>query len=304
MSHDIFGERFLSYRLVPWHRVGLVVQNELRATEAWQKLGPFTVTVEPILVPGMTVSGIGSHRAIVRHPTQDDPQYRLFGLVSDRYRLVTMDEVVELADRFIGRPVETIGALGHGETCFLTYEMPAISVSGDEVKNYILIDVDMSGSMALHVRLVPERVVCRNTLMLARSLQVEAWSLRHEGDVIGQLSSILDGLYDRQIEKVAAVKEAFEILAQARISRDTAVSVLEKLYPDPSQEKRRDAVLLSWNGLGMGSDSPGYRETAWGLFNAVVEIEDYGGRRSSTRLKEVFDTGVKEKAYQLILSAI
>jgi len=82
----------------------------------------------------------------LRNPTTDDPETRVFGIVGADYHLVTPDDFVSIWDERVGRPIETIGALGFGETFFISTTLPKMDVRGDEVEFYLLRQTDPDGS--------------------------------------------------------------------------------------------------------------------------------------------------------------
>ncbi len=41
MAHNLFGERFVSARVPAWHQLGLVLEEPVSATQAWNLAGPY-----------------------------------------------------------------------------------------------------------------------------------------------------------------------------------------------------------------------------------------------------------------------
>ncbi|KKL93629.1 hypothetical protein LCGC14_1872830, partial [marine sediment metagenome] len=129
MPASLFGERFLSYREPAWHRLGLVLDEPITALKAFRKMGPYEVKLIPLSAVGMTDVEI-PHRAIVRTGTNDDPNNRVFGIVSEDYVLIQPKEFCEIWDEHVAEPIETIGALQQGETLFISTKLPSFDVNG------------------------------------------------------------------------------------------------------------------------------------------------------------------------------
>lgn len=295
MAHNLFGKRFYSHRVPAWHNLGLVLEEELGAVDAFHRIGGYDVRYRPIItVDGLAVPG----RALVRGPVADDPNEVVLGVVSEDYTLITPADTCHIWDRAVGKPVETIGSLGRGEELFITTKLPSFDVKGDELDSYLLCCNDFSGARSAEASVVPVRVVCQNTLVVARNMASESYFVRHTGDAAERLAEWLKEIYWRAQEKADALKEVFEILAEHRMRARQAESVLSFTYPFRAEptinapettmtvrrqrwEALKDNMLLRrrtakelFEGRGTGMDSLATAGTAWGLYNAVVELED------------------------------
>jgi len=224
-----------------------------------------------------------------------------------------------------------MGALGRGETIFLTTKMPKPSViAGDEVEHYLLIDAPMMGNRALYVRNVDLRVVCQNTLMIARSHSVQSYRIRHTQGAAEQLEAWMSDVYDRAVENSKLIDGFFQRMAQKSPTEEQLATVLRRTYPDPKppvrnapedvmktreasyeynleyQRKSRDLTLDLFNGLGTGLNTPGVSGTFWALYNAIVELEDYRGsdRKNSVARQRDSLFGYRAEAKETAFSAI
>ena len=322
MSASVFGSRFLSHREPAWHKLGLVVDEPLSAQEAFQRMGPYEV--ELVKVRGNTPIGPLPYKVIVRKPTTDDPQHRTFGLVGLDYTLIRPEEFVQIWDDQVNEHVETIGALGHGETMFISTKMPSYDVAGDEIDNYLLAVSPMTGGDAAEVRVTPVRVVCQNTLIASAHMASETYRIWHTEGAKVRLAGWLREIYSRALERSQALQEAFSILAAHRVDvlGGQEDKVLHAAYPNPSlprldapeeviksrqegfayskvrQQAKRDAASELFQGAGQGSSSPAYAGTAWGLYNACCELEDYrrGRGPESIARNALFGGRAKAKA--------
>lgn len=328
--HNLFGERFYSHREPAWHGLGLVTEDEMTAQDAFNATTPFTVTLEPLFTTIGSQTFELPNRAIMRHPVPDDPDYKVFGLVGPEYTLVSPLEICEAYDEAVNKPVETLGALGSGETMFLTTRLPSYSIVGDDVDNYLLVVSPYSGNGSIQVRLTPIRVVCQNTLIAAQSASSESYRIAHDTHAFNRLKVWMTGIVDRFETKSVEMQQVFTSMASCRVPDEDVDAILSEVYTEPTGfsispipsenaqrqawfeencetvRRRRQAVKEVFFGQGVGQDSKAAQGTAFGLFNAVVEFEQY---RPTTKIKAAqadMLTGsrakIAERAYTSILN--
>ena len=309
MSHSIFGERFYSFRQPAWHGLGHVLENPLTAVEALQLVGDFNVSTYPVTVnlpDGISIES--DYRAIVRHPTLDDDVHRVFGVVKD-YNLITPRQVAETWDARVKVKLETLGLLGYGENLFMSTKLPSFEVgSGDVVDMYMIISSPMDGIGSAVVRRAPVRVVCQNTLMMSARQSIEELTIRHTSNALETLGDFMESMYQASLDKVELFKEAYDILAQTKVSYNDALDLTQELYSVPAapyqyaemgeqyyqkklaawdlvrsrQERRVAGVMELWNGKVSGGDMPGMRDTAWKWYNCATEMENYRRHRGES----------------------
>jgi hypothetical protein len=300
MSHEILGERFYGHREAGWHHLGHVSSVPQRAGEVYiNHIQRYEITLEPIMAGDSGLILFPDRRAIVRHPMPEDDRFRCFEIVSDQYGLVTPDQAVALWDRVIDLPVETMAVVRDGKCLLITAQLPTFDVKGDEVKDYIGFHNWMDGSHQATMLRSPVRQVCMNTMRLAESLATETYRARHTPDILARLEEWLTGFVDRAIAKQQVVKEACELLAVTQATQTRVLPVLSAAYPEPLlpsqdvptevyqikleewerertiREERRATVLDLFMGQGMGSDTDAFKGTMWGIYQSVVELENY-----------------------------
>jgi phage/plasmid-like protein (TIGR03299 family) len=326
MAHNLFGDRFVSVRSPAWHKLGMVLDEPLSALKAWELAGPYEVQLENLIAAQSRTPT--TQKAIVRLPCKDDPQYRVLGTVSEIYTLITPTQFCEVWDRCTDARIETIGALGNGETFFVSTKLPSFSIKDDELDNYLLGISPMTGQQAAQVRVTPVRVVCQNTLIAAQRNSSETHRVVHTQDAVGQLAYWFKEVWEDRQAKTEALQEAFLALSNTHVVDETVNTLLLATYPDPHRpnvvgipkhlaEKRfdkweqllrsvqldRTRVQSLYEGGGTGSTTKAANGTAWGFYNAVVEYEDYG-RKASTPANSLFGSGAKakERAFQEALA--
>jgi phage/plasmid-like protein (TIGR03299 family) len=315
MAHNIYNRKFISLRQPAWHGLGLVIQDEIDAVTAGEKLGLPIVYTEPV----RTASGleIPDFKCIVGKEKDKAPVP--FSVVSKDYTEITHADFLIAWDKATGKaPIETIGLLGKGENLFVTTKMPKFDIKGDEMDSYLLAANILSGKEANFGRVTPVRVVCQNTLNLSASQFSDQYRLLHVGDAIKQIETWLRRVYQTAIEKQNALREAYAILADFTPSVNQVVDTLEATYPTsekPNVDERTDEglnILAAWQksnvrqiehqqavnelfeGKAVGSDLRSARGTGWGLWNAVVEYEDYGKSRRQAS-SALFGAGADRK---------
>lgn len=303
MAHEIFGNRFASFRMPAWHKLGTVYQEPVTAAAAYSAMGEITVESMPLQIPGMPEIVIGD-RAIIRRPTADDPNTALLGIVGPEYNLITPADTVRLWDDNVGKTIETLGILRNGAWMFITAELPTLDVKGDEVRNYFMFINAMDGTRSATLQNSPVRTVCMNTLVAAEQAATEVYRLPHSADVQERLGRWMRELVSKAERNSAVLRDAFNILAAASPASKQVQDVLAHAYPVPSKPRaaaadseqqarverweaqvkrhnaRRDAIKDLFEGSMTGYEVPAAKGTYWGLYNAVVEAEDYrrGGR--------------------------
>lgn len=323
MPANIFGNRFVDNREPAWHRLGQVITEPLSAVAAFESMGGYQVNLVPLALketddftpPEIEVP----HKAILRSPTEDDPEHRIFGLVSEGYVLITPWHFCQIWDEHVGEAIETIGALQRGETIFISTKLPSFDVRGEQVDNYLVAASPMTGGDAAEARVTPVRPVCQNTLIVGAELATETYRIVHTEGAQTRLASWLSEIHDRALERAEAIKETFSILAAHEVSRYHVGKVLEHTYPKPrkpnqnvpaevlaGRNKRHEYLLERvgalrqgardlFNGQGQGSDSEAASGTAWGLYNAVVELEDYRRGRGPESISRLAMYGDRAK---------
>lgn len=304
MGHNLFNERFGDARRPAWHHLGQVFTKKISAKAAYKKLGEYSVRLEPAMASGIDLK----RQAILRDPTADDPEVRVFGVVGNEYNLITPQDVCDIYDEHIAKPIETIGALGKGETFFLSTYLPTLDVKGDEIENYLLISNPMTGLASAEIRVTPVRVVCQNTLIASENMASQQLRVAHDKFVKQRMADWLRETYEFAEMTAHVLRDLFEEMTKVRVRDAEARALFEAAYPTPGKPKhtavqavmeqritwweenvnliqrRRDGAKTLFEGMGTGMDTKAAKGTLWGAYNAVVECEDY---RKSTKSDSV-----------------
>src|SRR3954463_1012130 len=162
MAHGITqSDSMMSVRRVPWHRLGVVLDERPRTLPAALDAAGLTWTVakEPLCrTDGRPVAG---HHATVREDTD-----QVLGVVSDDYVVVQNHECFAFLANLLGSELifETAGSLWGGKQVFITAELPEhITVGGDKVRPYVVLSAWHTGTRALRAMTTPARAGGANT---------------------------------------------------------------------------------------------------------------------------------------------
>jgi phage/plasmid-like protein (TIGR03299 family) len=246
---NIFADRFIeneNARTGPaWHRLGTVINDRtITPVDAIARANiNYTVTTAPLeaLINGepMFVDG---RVAIVREPVKGDNQWRVFGVAGADYTPVTNHEVAQLLTPLIGEyTFETAGALGYGETAFITLDAGQGDILGEQVRDYFLLRIGHDGKTGIDGYYTPVRVVCQNTLIAGIAAASVSLEVRHHKNVKNELAFMVDVMAQLKGAR-AATRLELAALARVHMNEDTLESVLTATYPEPAQPRK--AALL------------------------------------------------------------
>jgi len=189
---------FVSNKQLPWHRKGQIVDGAMTSEEAIILANlDYEVRkdkVAVILPPDAEKSAkfVPNTYATYRADT-----LAVFGIVSDRYEIVQNTNAFAFMDSIVGKGkaiYETAGALGEGETTFITAKLPYhITINGyDTIENYLVVSNGHDGKSSLNIFLTPIRVVCANTLAVGLQNNKFRINLRHTTSINSKLEQAKD----------------------------------------------------------------------------------------------------------------
>ena len=203
MAHNINQSRekasFASAKELPWHGLGQIVDHTMTSAEAIQeaqldyevKLTPVKYEIEVFeQLPPMTLINCLPNKFVTyREDTGEG-----FGVVGKKYTVVQNKDAFAFFDAIVGSGeaiYETVGALGRGETVFITAKLPgSIRVgNNDDIDKYLLLTMGHDGNNSIQAMFTPVRVVCNNTLNSALNLAAKRVSIRHTSSAIENLKA-------------------------------------------------------------------------------------------------------------------
>ncbi len=238
------------------------------------------------------------------------------GLVSEGYKVVQPKTVLEFfrdLTENAGYQLHTAGTLFGGRKFWALAKVASACVVGaDKVDAFLLLSTSCDGTSATEAKEVATRVVCNNTLTIARgerngSIKVGHRSTFNADRVKAQMQNSADNF--------AGFIEQTQRLASIRVTNAMAEEFVRKLLRPNETELNREIetlrapkgeaeILALFRGNAMGGTLFGTAGTAWGLVNAVSEFYDWrkSGKTPSHQLDSaLFGAGdaMKSRAFEL-----
>ncbi len=316
MAHNIYDQRFYAHRKPAWHGLGYVSEEEHTAIEVSRIIGLPKIYERPLAAKADTYyMPIEGYKAIVGVSQVDGkPKASTYAVVVDPYQVLTHEQFAHLFHRATGSRVETMGLLGDGETLFLTAPMSTIEVRGDEVHNYLMAVNPLNGKAAIQARTTSIRAVCQNTMNQAlREKTNHAFRIPHtQANVAEEVEEWLRVTWAQTQGMTELLKEAYGAMARLHLIPDQVAETLERVYPVPeAPEHPTDSIRTAWEKErdaqqghqhtvmelfeGSRTNTAATEGTAWGLWQACIEYEDFARPRANARSR-VFGAGADRKA--------
>lgn len=338
MSHEIFGNRFISVREPAWHQLGTIVDQAVTAEEALNIAGlDYDYHKVPIYaeLPDGTTHAIDRY-AVMREPTSDDNQWRDFGIVSDNYSVMPNAELAAGLDSLAeasGWTFETAGALDKGRRIFMTLATGSRSVRNDQFDSYVVVTDSKGTGESLQILLAPTRVVCHNTLVMAKNASQFNIRLRHNAslkddyqfwvNIVHKLDAQQDILFTKldSLSYVKITDEQFKDFANQvyplpekspahQRLEDLGMEVKAKIIEDheywverqKNSQKALNELYQRFNDSDENQDTRNSEVagTAYAALQAAVELADWGGRNSKTATQSALfgaRANVKQRAW-------
>jgi hypothetical protein len=247
----------------------------------------------------------------------DEGKQYHYGTVDARYELIAPKDLVNLWQITTGAKIETMGVLQQGKRFFMTTKLPGFDVRGDQHLMYMSVISPHGTGEALLILISPVRVVCMNTAQMAIHAAKVECKVPHVKGATNRTGAWLKEQYEGYLAKTEAVQEALTILADAKADQVRVDSMMEGLFPMPSEAfkekeggvafdeavavatEKQQSVLTLFDGAAKGADTPAFAGTMFGVYNSVVEYADYHKKGSSAAWGLSDGAKLKEKAFRL-----
>ena len=238
------------------------------------------------------------------------------GVVSDGYKVVQPREVLEFFREWAdagGLTIESAGVLFGGKRYFATAKLAdGVCVDGcsDRIVPYALLSTSADGSLATEGRWTSVRVVCNNTLRMAREGQTafrlthrSAWQPEKFKAVIESAQSEF-GAFMQTSRKLAGIR------VESKLAEEMTLALFRKGQTDSDKVRESRGflkVMDLFGGAAKGATLETARETAWGWLNGVTEYVDHHVRaqteenRQAAALWGQGDT-LKQQALEIALA--
>jgi phage/plasmid-like protein (TIGR03299 family) len=335
MSHGLTDkDGMFSVREVPWHQLGVVLDEHPKTIEEALKLASLDWDV--IQRPAKVVVPVIGHKTKTRTITLDgrdggegyfvnirsdtmDP----LGVVSSRYTPVQNIEAFSFLASIFGTEMhfETAGSLMGGRRVWVLMRLPEfIEVGGDPIGPYSFIQNSHDGKSSVVTALTPVRIVCNNTLTAALSRAKgrdaqRTYTIRHLGNMEAKLAEARNVL-QVAVNYYEQFKSLGDGLARVKASDRSVKGYLERLFPTEglgdraaeNREQARAVVRSIFTGNGPAGDTTGDSPgTYWTLYNSATEYADWcrEERKDGGRFQRSLDDpdAFKATAWDAILDA-
>lgn len=330
MTVNDFGKRIFINNEPAWHSVGIQNKQDQSAIETFglfQNGIPEFEKWPDFAYNGKDYVSTSDFR-LVRKPTLDDNQDRFIGFCGKGYRIVQPTDIALAFDQNVKQPVETLGFLSKGEKMFITWQKKDsdfVVVKDDVVKCYFTVLAGFDAKVSISLSLMDFRVVCGNTFSMAENIVKNSknsengksgriWVGHHNSpNILRDLSAWMGHVEKTAEEQSILAQSLFKKMAQSPVdSEKTLANILFKVYPDPEPlpesypdslrsekqekidkeaefaERDRAEVARLFSGDGIGIDA-----TAWGLFNAFTEAENYRDSKKDGTVSLLFGARAK-----------
>jgi phage/plasmid-like protein (TIGR03299 family) len=272
-----------------WHDKGQ--GKELTETISWEEACQLAhldweVEKQPLLdIRGKEVDAFGIFR------TDNNVFLSTVGKV---YKPIQNRKAFEFVDVLLrvenGSHYVSAGALGKGEQIWcqakIPYEIDVLGL-GDKHKENLLFTNAHNNQKSATAKLCDTRVVCANTLAMGLSEDGEMLTIRHNSQSDAKFEAAKKILLATK-QQAITLKETFELLALRRMTKESTVTILERLFPKNEENEwstRTENVIQEVLGIYEDNDKnafPEIRGSAYNLLNAFTNFVDHKRTVKST----------------------
>lgn len=304
---------FASHREQAWHGLGTVFQQEVtdystmldlaglsgwdirempiavQDTEWDDEADDFVDTIynADFVVPAKAIVATMGNREVV------------LGVTGDRYEIVQNEDAFKfLQSLHDGARWETAGAIKGGRVVFgsMAFDRDFVldpSGVADKVESYLLVYTSHDGSTGVAGGITPTRVVCQNTLNVAMGNVKNTFKMRHTASVQSRMDAE-SALWRQANTYMDAFQTEAQTLFQAAATDKDFFGIVEGMFPKPEKDvkgavKKWDTQMEKFSQAWNGTPNAGIKNTAWGVFNALTEANQWGRNiRQGEKGKENF----------------
>jgi hypothetical protein len=242
MPAELLSANSLTYsnRVMPWHKMGIPMTEQLTAVEALVKTN-LDYRVDKALPVVLLSNGefleVEQYCVLVRDPIpmHGRPNHEPIGTCSIQYELLQNRDICEILDASgITKkwPVDTLGALGKGDRFFVTLNAGKWSIAGEEMVSFVSALDDKKGSAGLRLVVTDFAVVCTNTYQGADASAKISASIPHNSKIKANFEWKAQLFHSLQ-EHQRSFKEVAEHFAHRKVTAAEVSQLIETVYPLP-----------------------------------------------------------------------
>lgn len=288
---------FANYEM-PWHGLGVPVDGLMTSQQALEKSGlDFEVAKKKMYVKrGEEFVESEKTFELVRTDTMDS-----LGVCGNTYQPYQNHQAFQFLDDLTGggkAMYDTAGAIFNGARTWILCKLPnELSISGDEVKKFLLISNSHDGKHPIVVKFTDIRVVCWNTLSASLRGSGNSVRIRHTrnaGERMEEASKIL-GISQNFFENRQRIYSdmANFNMNKVKLNKFITAAILDpKNIPNDGAtiSTRAQNTILDVQRVFESSpvivDTPA-EGNLWGAYNAVTEWAQY--HRPMRKNTDAFD---------------
>lgn len=326
MAHNLAidaktGEHAMfSLKEIPWHGLGQIVE-EAKTSDEVIKLAHLDWEVAKVpnyIKVGDQFIENGSFSTV-----RTDTNEILGNILLKGYTPMQNKEVFEFSDSIVMSKeditYETAGALGKGETIFVSAKLPGyIRIAGtdDIIEKYLLIYKGHSGAIPFTAQFTNIRVVCNNTLSAAMAQRSHRVYIRHTANSAVRLSQAkeilgLETVYNDSFQ------EALNRMSKVKVTDEKVKQVIHSLFMTPDELKlwmsggtigtrKQNGLDLVFESLEVAPGQDLHKGTALWLFNGVTSymqnVREYktADRKMGNLLLQGWEQATTQKAFNML----
>lgn len=341
MAHELdmtLGRAAIAFRGdTPWHGLGETIQPDDDLDTIRYKAGlEYAVERTEVCYATNAVNLDGHWETTIRRMPERVVLYRNdtntpLSVVSDKYQVVQPADVISFYKDLVadyGFQVEVVGGLKGGRKIWaLANTNEALNLrGGDKVKGYLLLATSYDGTMATQARFTSVRVVCNNTLTMARSEGKPNVTVPHStvfnaaavkqalniSSTWNNFTNNVTALSNRQVNAAETTQFLLNAYYNLASKDDLQTYLHDAKFNYEKRERNLKAFLERMQGHlfnSPGAHLESARGTLWGVLNAVTRDIDFTEKRSGAdgRLDTAwFGSGeiLKNRAMELALDLV
>jgi phage/plasmid-like protein (TIGR03299 family) len=246
MAHNIYRDStgkdcmfVVGDRKAAWHELGQRVDGAVSWTEAMTLAG---LDWKVVKNQNYCRNAQGKVMPTKSYTIYRDSDNAELGTVGEGFTVRQNDQHFQFVDALLeangGSHYDSAGALGNGARIWCAVRVPKadITVAGiDKSETYLVFATAHDGSMAHTAKLSSVRVVCQNTLSAAMSDEGACFRVKHTRNADARLDRAKQALTGVTMD-AKRLEDKLNLLAARRLTRDTMVMALDRLFPKPKEE--------------------------------------------------------------------
>ncbi len=295
MSHEIESIFYLGKNL-PWHGLGISIQEQdafdiEKCIEA-SGLG-WEVDLKQCYVDCTSDEETKSIPAPAYATMRGE---KILGVVGERFTVLQNKEAFKVFQPFLNSKLlrlNTAGSLFGGEKIWILGEIlgdPLYITETDIVRKFILLSHGHNGKECVRFGFTPIRVVCANTLAMAKSNELsQLIRLRHTKNILNNLENIRETI-DLINQEFKATAEQYQRLLKSDISQQDVEKYIKRVL----DIEDKDISTRSYNiiqkikeffFMSPGNDAKDVRGTLYAAYNSITYyLSHVYGRNAENRL--------------------